>query len=85
MRRKVLPYFIASLLTLPYLLWLHREEQLAPHHIRRTYCGRVLDDFYTTNPEYVVMTSFTNVTMSGFVVTHMPVTNYWWHTWGIFK
>jgi len=62
-----------------------RTNQLGPHHIKTVIGNRVISETVTTNPAYVTFLHRTNITSAGITFTAVPVTNYHWKIWSIWK
>jgi len=75
--------FVIAGLVLAVWLWAIRESQLAPHKLTTSINGRVLSEFWTTNPAYVTWADG-GQPGSPFGGVHR-VTNYYWTVWSIFK
>ncbi len=83
---------IRFLSTLPVLiliagvwLWDIRESQLAPHHITQSLNGKILNDFWVTNPAYVTYTTELRAGLINGYYYQVPHTNYYWHIWKCFQ
>ena len=62
-----------------------KDSQFAPHHITARLGAVNLVDFWTTNPAYISYSNESLITSTGLVRVDVPLTNYYWHVWPIFK
>jgi len=78
---------IASTIILAAGVWLVavKNSQFAPHHITGDLNGKLVCDFWTTNPVHIVYQTQLVPTINGLQFKDVPVTNYYWHVWSIFK
>lgn len=77
--------WLAAISAVAIFLFAKYDEQHSPHRVRSTYCGKVLADFTATNPEYVTLKWEHKLTSNGMEQVAVPVTNYYWKVWSIFR
>jgi len=78
---------IFSVLVLLLACWLTaiHDYQFKPHHVTSSINGRVISDFWTTNPAYVTFRHSWVASANGLELVNTPETNFWWHQWRIFR
>jgi hypothetical protein len=78
---------ILCVLVIIALYWLYavRDSQLAPHRITETLDGKIVGDFWATNPIHFTYETKLVLTTNGLQFKDVPVTNYYWHIWPIFQ
>ena len=80
---------ILAILFLIVFFWLRavRASQLASHKITNSINGKIISQFWTTNPVHVqyVYTGQYALTSNGWRAVQTPVTNYYWRIWNIWK
>jgi hypothetical protein len=62
-----------------------KESQLRPHVVTTSINGHVLSSVTLTNPEYTTFVTRDKWTTNGLGYELVPVTNYFWTVWSIFK
>lgn len=61
------------------------NQQFAPHKITKTLNGRIVSEFFTTNPAYVEFETVEFPSTNGLEFRQVPHTNYYWHVWKMFQ
>jgi len=62
-----------------------RDSQLCPHRVTTSINGRVISSMMVTNPAYMDWETKEIITTNGLEYRQVPVTNYYWQVWSLFK
>jgi hypothetical protein len=62
-----------------------RDSQRCPHRVTTSINGRVISSMMVTNPAHIEWQTKQVFTTNGLEYRQVPVTNYYWQVWSIFK